>query len=300
MKICKGDDFILVCKLGEKEINCYDGSYDRDTLKAWSKKGILKCPQCGEQYTYNHGKVRIPYFKHLNADCVMYGEPETEEHIQGKIDLFAWIQKQDGVSDVRLEGWLPETKQRPDIMFKYNGEQYVLELQCSPIASEYIKRHELYQAAGIHDIWICGTENYLGMNKRLNTLEMRCRIYYDVANKLFYQLEDLSEKEIDAINKMSYLRDRCDTAYKKRKYAKRAFHVMKDKTDYADNYTNYMRIKHESNNHRCVGSYYPSPTGRRSNKYPYPVKKYVFEKNYSHAACYKMCDMDLQKIKDRK
>lgn len=192
MKICKGDDFILVCKLGEKEINCYDGIYDRDTLKAWSKKGILKCPQCGEQYTYNHGKIRIPYFKHLNADCVMYGEPETEEHIQGKIDLFEWIQKQDGVSDVRLEGWLPETKQRPDIMFKYNGKQYVIEYQCSPISSEYIERHELYQVAGIHDIWICGAENYMQWyhggdgNKRENYLESICQRYYDPKLKMFF------------------------------------------------------------------------------------------------------------------
>ena len=192
MKICKGDGFILVCKLGEKEVNCYDGTYDRDTLKTWSRKGILRCPQCGEQYTYNHGKVRIPYFKHLNSDCVMYGEPETEEHIQGKIDLFEWIQKQDGVTDVRLEGWLPETKQRPDIMFKYNGEQYVLEYQCSPISSEYIERHNLYQAAGIHDIWICGTENYMQWyhdgdgNKRENYLESICQRYYDPKLKMFF------------------------------------------------------------------------------------------------------------------
>lgn len=206
MKICKGDDFILVCKLGEKEINCYDGIYDRDTLKAWSKKGILKCPQCGEQYTYNHGKVRIPYFKHLNADCVMYGEPETEEHIQGKIDLFEWIQKQDGVSDVRLEGWLPETKQRPDIMFKYNSKQYVIEYQCSPISSEYIERHELYQAAGIHDIWICGAENYMQWyhkgsgKKRFNTLEKECRTYYDPKNKKFY----LPETSKNGLSKVDY------------------------------------------------------------------------------------------------
>lgn len=292
--------FILVCKLGEKEINCYDGTYDRDTLKTWSKKGILRCPQCGEQYTYNHGKIRIPYFKHLNSDCVIYGESETEEHIQGKIDLYEWVQKQDGVTDARLEGWLLDTKQRPDIMFKYNGNQYVIEFQCSPIASEYLKRHELYRAAGVHDIWICGTENYLGMNKRLNTLEKDCRMYYDTKNKLFYLLDRLSEKDMDKINKMSSLRDKCDTPYKKRKYAKREFHVMKNSLDYADGYKNYLQIKHISNNYYCTGSYYKSPTGRPSRKYPYPVKRYAYSGNYSHAACYKIDDIDLQKIKDRK
>lgn len=189
--------FILVCKLGEKEINCYDGMYDRNTLKAWSRKGILRCPQCGEQYTYNHGKVRTPYFKHLNSDCVMYGEPETEEHIQGKIDLYEWVKKQDGVTDVKLEGWLPDTKQRPDIMFKYNGKQYVIEFQCSQISSEYIERHELYQAAGIHDIWICGAENYMQWYhdgdgvKRENYLESICQRYYDSKLKKFFFYESL-------------------------------------------------------------------------------------------------------------
>lgn len=189
--------FILVCKLGEKEINCYDGIYDRDTLKAWSKKGILRCPQCGEQYTYNHGKVRTPYFKHLNSDCVMYGESETEEHIQGKIDLYEWVQKQDGVTDVKLEGWLPDTKQRPDIMFKYNGKQYVIEFQCSQISSEYIERHELYEAAGIYDIWICGAENYMQWYhdgegvKRENYLESICQRYYDSKLKKFFFYESL-------------------------------------------------------------------------------------------------------------
>lgn len=86
-----------------------------------------------------------------------YAESETEEHIKGKIDLYEWIKTQKEVSDVILEGWIPETKQRPDIMFKYNNIQYVIEFQCTPISSEYIERHDLYMAAGINDIWILGT-----------------------------------------------------------------------------------------------------------------------------------------------
>ena len=68
-------------------------------------------------------------------------------------------------------------------MFKYKGNQCVLEYQCSPISSEYYERHELYQAAGINDVWICGTQKYFGENKRLNTLEKECGIYYNVEFK---------------------------------------------------------------------------------------------------------------------
>ena len=61
----------------------------------------------------------------------LYSESETEEHLSGKRDLFEWIRKQPDVTNAILEGWIPETKQRPDIMFKYKGIQYIIEYQCS-------------------------------------------------------------------------------------------------------------------------------------------------------------------------
>lgn len=109
--------------------------------------------------------------------------------MQGKIDLYEWIKKQKGVSDVVLEGWIPETKQRPDIMFTYGNKLWVIEYQCSPIATEYVERHELYQAAGIHDIWICGTEKYLKPFMREKYLQSESVGFYDSANKYFFALE---------------------------------------------------------------------------------------------------------------
>lgn len=164
---------ILTCKVGDKIINCYDGVYNKEQLKKWADKNILLCPACGKPYEYCHGKVTIPYFRHKEKEeCEDgYSESETEEHLKGKIQLYEWIKKQSGVTDVILEGWIPETKQRPDIMFKYDNKPYVIEYQCSPIATEYYERHELYKLAEIKDIWICGTEKYFGDSKRFNTLE---------------------------------------------------------------------------------------------------------------------------------
>jgi len=156
-------------------------------LKKWSGKNILICPVCGNPYEYCHGMVATPYFRHKEkAECPdKYTEPETKEHIKGKQDLYYWISNQDDVSDVILEGWLPETKQRPDIMFKHNKIQYVIEYQCTPIASEFYERHLLYQAAGIHDIWICGTEKYFFDRARDKTIENHCDCYYNSSLKLF-------------------------------------------------------------------------------------------------------------------
>jgi len=153
---------MLIAEINNQPINCYDNKYDKDTLKKWADKGILQCPICHGKYEYCHGKLVSPYFRHKDkTKCeTIYSEPETEEHIQGKIALFNWIKKQNGVVKAVMEGYIEETKQRPDIMFEFGGQQYVIEFQCTPIASEQIERHELYQAAKINDIWIGGKEKY--------------------------------------------------------------------------------------------------------------------------------------------
>ena len=195
---------ILSAKLRDEIVYCFDKQYSEHELKEWSKKKLLICPVCNKPYEYCHGKIIQPYFRHLDKNVCEYNysEPETIEHMTGKKDLYEWIKKQDGVSNVILEGWIPKTKQRPDIMFKLNGRQYVIEYQCSPISSEYIERHKLYKAAGIKDIWICGTEKYFGDGKRMNYLESKSKMYYNPSNKAFYILEKMTEEEFDSICKL--------------------------------------------------------------------------------------------------
>ena len=177
---------ILTCKLGNEIINCYDGTHDKEQLKKWASKKILLCPVCGKPYEYCHGKVKTPYFRHMDkTECEdKYSESETEEHLNGKRDLFEWIKKQNGVTNAVLEGWIPETKQRPDIMFEYGDKKYVIEYQCSPIATEYVERHDLYKASGITDIWICGVEKYLKNNMRKKFLQDVSYAFYSHEDKM--------------------------------------------------------------------------------------------------------------------
>jgi competence CoiA-like predicted nuclease len=155
-------------------------------LKLWTSKNIVLCPICNKPYEYCHGEFKIPYFRHKEKDkCEdVYSEPETEEHIKGKRDLFEWVKGQNNVTDSIIEGWIFETHQRPDIMFKYKGEQFVIEYQCTPIASEYVKRHDLYKAAGISDIWILGTSKYIyDAKSRGKTIEGNVKEHYIVDNE---------------------------------------------------------------------------------------------------------------------
>lgn len=273
---------MLSCLLNNKRINCVDGIYDKDQLKKWAKKKILLCPICNEPYEYCHGKVKIPYFRHMyKEDCLdNYSEPETEEHLLGKQDLYEWIKVQKDVTECTLEGWIPETKQRPDIMFKYKGELCVIEYQCSPISTEYI-----YQSAGIKDVWICGTQNYFQCyhtgtgQKRINLLEENSHLYYDSTFKKIFRVEPMSEEDFENIT--------INMFRKKIKHK----HLMKNFYDYREGMLNYFLIKDENKSYKSYNRY-PSPTGRPSRKYPYPVKHYVFKENKSLTKC-----MDLKNLK---
>lgn len=96
------------------------------------------------------------------------------------------------------------------------------------------------------------------------------------------------------IDKMVSLRGNLKNQYRKRKYFNRDFHVMKNTYDYLRGYKNYIQIKDISNNYYCSRCYYPS--GRRSNKYPYPVREYSYSRNYSHATCYRLENIKLSSI----
>lgn len=145
-----------------------DDEYDKHKLKTWSNTNRLTCPDCGKPYEYCHGEIVSPYFRHkeksMECDSI-FREPETDEHIKGKVALYKWllsIKEECGLENVHLEHYIKETRQKPDIYFEQNGKRYVIEYQCTPIATEFLKRRELYGLAGINDIWILGTEKYTG------------------------------------------------------------------------------------------------------------------------------------------
>jgi hypothetical protein len=196
---------LLTCVVGEKVINCFDGTYDKSRLKEWSDKNILKCPDCGGLYEYCHGEIVFPYFRHKekNEDCDgQYSEPETEEHRNGKLLLYNWLQKlqnESVIENVKLEAYISETKQRPDLYFEMNGKRFVIEFQCTPIASEFLKRHELYDLGGISDIWILGHDNYKNTSRKIENL-VNSRLFVKlnkiIFNKNFVFCDDLNKEHL--------------------------------------------------------------------------------------------------------
>lgn len=200
---------MLSCKVGNTIIYTFNNTYDKHTLKEWSDKNRLICPDCGKPYEYCHGKIVSPYFRHKEkSECEgLYHESETEEHIKGKIALFNWLlslQKQGLVQSVKLEAYIPETRQRPDLYFEKDGQRFVIEYQCSPIASEFLERKELYKLAKVNDIWIMGTEkynlhiynNYAQHYSRYKTIEKNTDYYFNINNNMLYINNKLIKKEL--------------------------------------------------------------------------------------------------------
>lgn len=198
---------MLSCIVGNKSVNSFD--YEEHKLREWSNKKILRCPECGERVIYCNGDYKIAYFKHeVASECKgnLYSEPITEEHIGGIKSIYNKLKTIQGITNLEVEKYIVNTKQRPDIYFEYKGQRYCIEYQCSPIATQYNKRHELYELEGIKDIWILGTnkycfekyeefKDYISFNeKNLKTIEdeidkgIMSLLYFNEKDKVIYKI----------------------------------------------------------------------------------------------------------------
>nr|WP_285228730.1 competence protein CoiA family protein [Planococcus sp. ISL-109] len=112
------------------------------------------CPCCKAPVILKVGTSKIPHFAHLQQfSCTPGSEPETLLHLLGKSRLYSFLQQQK--LSVDLEHYLPEIKQRPDLLVLNNA----LEFQCSALTSEQvIRRSEGYRSTQLEPSWIRGTE----------------------------------------------------------------------------------------------------------------------------------------------
>lgn len=194
---------MITCIVGKKKIDTF--SYKSEQLREWSNRGMLKCPVCNKKVIYNNGEFKIPHFKHeKNCDCYdLFSEGTTEEHIEGIRLLHRWLQEQEGVCNIELEKWISETKQKPDIYFEYNDKSYVIEFQCSPISTNFLKRRELYRLNNIVDIWILGSDKYdIGFHRTLKQLDVKDmtlnrrkvktieKELFEFENRIYYLIQD--------------------------------------------------------------------------------------------------------------
>ncbi len=125
----------------------------KERLAEWQTDPYY-CPCCAAELILKAGQIKIPHFAHKKASaCKASSEPESEYHLLGKRKLFQWFVN--NRIEVEMEPYLPEIRQRPDILIYYKEQSYAIEFQCSPISEEvFLSRTKSYQEAGIKPIWI--------------------------------------------------------------------------------------------------------------------------------------------------
>lgn len=120
------------------------------------KAGFFYCPSCKGRVCLKVGEVKRAHFAHYrNESCDVFSEGETKEHLDGKIQIFNYLQRR--WENVQLEAYLPNLQQRPDVLFQKENRKIAVEFQCSSISIEKIvERTKGYLNANYEVIWILG------------------------------------------------------------------------------------------------------------------------------------------------
>ncbi|MED3792194.1 competence protein CoiA family protein [Niallia alba] len=128
---------------------------NKDELKGLRELPIY-CPECKGRVILKMGEKKITHFAHERTQwCAGNGEAESSYHLQGKLQLYQKLLEVN--LEPKLEPYFPEIKQRADISFVFNKEQYVIEYQCAVISPQLVKkRTEGYRKINIYPIWIIG------------------------------------------------------------------------------------------------------------------------------------------------
>ncbi|WP_459500749.1 competence protein CoiA [Bacillus sp. C1] len=129
---------------------------EEQELLAMRKKERFFCPGCRREVQLKLGKQKRWHFAHKKVEqCLVSSEPESAYHMRGKEQLYRWFRAQG--FQVKVEHFLPEIRQRPDLFIETKGRQIAIEYQCASLSTEQLfKRTSSYWEEGIQIIWILG------------------------------------------------------------------------------------------------------------------------------------------------
>ncbi|QPZ41480.1 hypothetical protein I7X10_16390 [Bacillus halotolerans] len=157
-------------------------SVDEEIARIHSEEKSIFCPNCGNPVIYKKGPAKRAHFAHFNSDCIVPNyEKETDSHILGKEILFSWLKEKYPEADIKVEVYIPETKQIADILVKHNKEgmeniRWAFEFQHSALSSQdWVKRHLSYKSQGIQDFWILDKAKFMKFSKAKGFTDARLR-----------------------------------------------------------------------------------------------------------------------------
>ncbi|MGK7378612.1 competence protein CoiA [Planococcus sp. 1R117A] len=149
---------ILVAKASDGRLFYLNPLISRQELLVLRGKEQFFCPSCSEQLLLKVGNIKIPHFAHRSlSECSSFSEPESPMHLHGKYMLHQFFSQKNHHTE--LEKYLPEIKQRADLLIDHN---LAIEFQCSPIPVQQIElRSAGYKSLGIMPLWLFSVKNPL-------------------------------------------------------------------------------------------------------------------------------------------
>ena len=128
----------------------------RTYIEKLRNKDLFFCPACKRKVMMKAGQRMTPHFAHYpNDTCPAAAGGEGPYHEAGKLLLYRWLKAQ-GIA-TRLEPYLPELQQRPDLLIQAGGREIIIEYQCARIAKAGLLHRMLsYKDAGYEQLWILG------------------------------------------------------------------------------------------------------------------------------------------------
>ncbi|MFJ7668270.1 competence protein CoiA [Lysinibacillus sp. NPDC097195] len=113
--------FVAIDQNREKKFAFHD---DKVRLKSLSATTKLYCPNCQKQVFFRGGPKRIHHFYHeAHVECSFVGEPETQEHLGGKLAIYNWLKEQYPNAYVALEERITKTNQIADVYADFGNDQ---------------------------------------------------------------------------------------------------------------------------------------------------------------------------------
>lgn len=180
--------FIAINPNGEKQFAFHE---DKERLYSLAKAKELYCPHCQKNVFFRGSPKRIRHFYHeRHVECSFVGEPETQEHLGGKLAIYNWLKDKYPNAYIALEERIAKTNQIADVYADFgNGHKFAFEIQCAEqTAEKWLERRKFYAIDGIKDIWLFG-ENYY---KEINAEDIEDD---EVVLRLKYQQQLVNEKE---------------------------------------------------------------------------------------------------------
>lgn len=145
---------LILTALHKQALFVLQEHHTRAQLLELRRNSQFHCPCCHAPVILKVGTTKIPHFAHLQqSSCTHVGEPESLLHLLGKSRLHSFFRSHN--LPVGLEQYLPEIKQRPDLLV----ENKALEFQCSAMTAEQVvTRSEGYRSIQLEPMWIRGTQ----------------------------------------------------------------------------------------------------------------------------------------------